>query len=304
MGDKRTEIVVIGAAIVDVLVYPVSAEVFQTGSCPAGDIRMSVGADALNEATILARLGKCVRLETVLGDDEAGSLLQKHIKEEGIEIPDDCVRKKLTTGINVVLVEEGGKRNFLTNPQGSLRSLTLSDIHLPFPKPAKIVCFASIFVFPRIKTEELCILFAQAKRQGKILCADMTKCKNNETIEEMAPAFAFLDYLFPNEEEAMLLTGKGTAPEAAEAILETGVKNVVIKCGAAGCLVKNREEEYQVLPQENVSCIDTTGAGDSFVAGFLYALLEGKNLRECAAFANECGGRAAACVGATEWLNA
>ena len=123
---------------------------------------------------------------------------------------DDCIQKDLATGINVVLVAEDGKRSFLTNARGSLRRLCLKDIPLPFPDPVKIVCFASIFVFPQIGARELQSIFAQAKSQNKIVCADMTKCKNRETLEEMAEAFSYIDYLLPNDEEAMLLTGKET----------------------------------------------------------------------------------------------
>lgn len=55
MQNYPEQIIVIGAAIIDILVRPADAEVFQTGSYPADDIRMSTGADALNEATVLAR---------------------------------------------------------------------------------------------------------------------------------------------------------------------------------------------------------------------------------------------------------
>ena len=64
---QDVEIVIIGAAIIDVLAQPVSREVFETGSYPAEDIHMTTGADALNEATILAGKGRSVQLETVIG---------------------------------------------------------------------------------------------------------------------------------------------------------------------------------------------------------------------------------------------
>ena len=299
---KEAEILIIGAAIIDVLVRPAGEEVFRTGSFPAEDICMSVGADALNEATVLARLGKTVRLVTVIGDDRAGEYLLAHCRREGILLMDDCIQKDLATGINVVLVAEDGKRSFLTNARGSLRRLCLKDIPLPFPDPVKIVCFASIFVFPKIGARELQSIFAQAKSQNKIVCADMTKCKNRETLEEMAEAFSYIDYLLPNDEEAMLLTGKETAALAAEAILETGVGNVVVKCGKSGCLVMNRKESYMVPAREGVMCVDTTGAGDSFAAGFIFALSKGCTLRECAEYGNECGAKAVSVMGAAQWL--
>lgn len=298
----KPEIIIIGAAIIDVLVRPASERVFQTGSYPAQDIRMSMGADALNEATILAKMGRKVHLETILGDDKAGRYILEHCRECGIEVEERCIKKELVTSINVVLIEEDGKRNFLTNARGSQRKLRLEDIRMPFPESANIICFASIFVFPYIGVEELEKIFAQAKKQKKIICADMTKCKNQETSQELAPALRYIDYLFPNDEEAMLFTRKDSVEEAAEELVKCGVKNVIIKCGSGGCLVKTQDECYMLPAKPGITCVDTTGAGDSFAAGFIYALSEGKTLRECAEYGNECGARAIGVVGATEWI--
>ena len=203
----------------------------------------------------------------------------------------------------MVLIDKAGERHFLTNPKGTLRSLTLGDIHMPFGEEAQIVCFASIFVFPEIGVKELEQIFRQAKSQGKIVCADMTKRKKNETVEEMAPALRYVDYLFPNEEEAMLLTGRDTAEEAAESLRGTGVKHVVIKCGRKGCYIRSKALSAWFPAVSGVECVDTTGAGDSFAAGFVYGLSEGKSLKECAEFANACGAEAVQSVGAAEWIH-
>lgn len=291
------EVVVIGAAIIDVLVRPASEAVFHTGSYPAEDITMSPGADAMNEASLLAGLGDSVKLETVIGKDRAGDYLLSCCREKGIELGKECVREGLKTGINVVLVEEDGNRSFLTNKNGSLRSLVLSDIQIPFCEEVKIICFASIFVFPRIGAEELKILFRQARSQGITVCADMTKCKHGETEKEYAEAFSYVDYLFANEAEAMLLTGAGTAEEAAGKLLEAGAGCVIIKCGAKGCYVRNPEKDFRRAAR-NVDCIDTIGAGDSFVAGFIHMLLQGETIETCAEFANECGAQAVQVMGA------
>ena len=298
---EELEIVIIGASILDVLAYPADEEVFRTGSSPAEDIRLSVGGDALNEATVLARLGMKVLLETVIGSGKAGKFILDHCRDCGILLPADCVREDFSTGINVVLVSHDGSRHFLTNPHGSLRRLTLQDIHMPFPQSTKIVCFASIFVFPEIGPKELEVIFRTAGEQGKIVCADMTKRKKNETVEELAEALSYVDYLIPNDEEAMLITGKNTVEEAAESLRRAGVKTVVVKCGSKGCYVCGREKSFWMPAEKNVKCIDTTGAGDSFVAGFLHALAQGRNVRECAEYGNKCGANAVSVAGATDW---
>ncbi len=296
------DIIIIGAGIIDILVRPVTEEVFSIGTWPAEDILMSTGGDAMNEALILAHLGVNVQLNTVTGTDRAGQFLTEICKSSGVDLPASCIRPDIITGINVVLVCPDGARNFLTNPKGSLRSLKLSDIPLPFPNSARIICFASIFVFPHFGTEELKILFSEAKKQEKIVCADMTRCKHQETQLDLAPALAYVDYLFPNDTEAMTLTRTDCVEDAAEKLLEAGVKNVVIKCGNKGCYIQNRKEAYRLPALPDVSCIDTTGAGDSFVAGFLYRLSKGFSLRECAEYGNVCGAKSVATVGATDWI--
>ena len=301
MHTFQPEIILIGAAIVDVLVRPADAEVFRTGSYPAEEICMSVGADALNEATILARRGRKIELQTVIGADTAGKLIRQHCRDNGIWVDASCIRKEQTTGINVVLVGEDGSRSFLTNPHGTLRSLALPDIRMPFAKSAEIVCFASIFVFPKLGAAEMAQIFAQVKAQGKVLCADMTKRKNRETAEDMAEALAYIDYLLPNDEEALLLTGEDSVEGAAERLKATGVGNVIIKCGKRGCYCRTETERFWVPAEEGVRCIDTTGAGDSFAAGFLDALADGRTLRECAAQGNRWGAQAVQHMGATEW---
>ena len=115
MKNDDPQIIIIGAAILDVLVRPAGAEVFRTGSSPAEEIRISVGGDALNEATVLSKLGKQVRLETIIGNDRAGRFVISYCEECGIELPGDCIRDGIDTGVNVVLVSEDGERHLQMN---------------------------------------------------------------------------------------------------------------------------------------------------------------------------------------------
>ena len=295
---------IIGAAIVDVLVSPADERVFEIGSCPAERIVMSYGGDALNEATVLKALGGDVRLRTVLGDDEAGRAVLRRMEQVGLDTAQTTVRNDFHTSVNVVLVKPDGQRCFLTDPGASQRKLRLEDIPLPLPADTGILCFASIFVFPQMKTAEMAEVFRAAKEQGITVCADMTKRKNGETTADVAQALRYIDYLFPNDAEAMLLTGKGSPEEAAADLLNAGVGTVVVKCGPKGCYIANREGSFWVAAEENVTVVDTTGAGDSFVGGFLYALSNDLPLHECARIANSCGAKAVQKIGATAWVDA
>ena len=93
-----------------------------------------------------------------------------------------------------------------------------------------------------------------------------------------------------------------TVEKAAERLWESGVKHVVVKSGKKGCYLRSAQESVWIPACKCEACVDTTGAGDSFVAGFIYALSEGKEFKICASYANQCGARAVEVIGATEWL--
>ena len=75
----------------------------------------------------------------------------------------------------------------------------------------------------------------------------------------------------------------------------------MIKCGSRGCYIRTRERKKHIEAVRDVKCIDTTGAGDSFTAGFLYGLSEQWEIEKCAEFANQCGANAVQVTGAVNW---
>ncbi len=285
MGEK-TEFIIIGAAIVDVSAWPVGEDVFLTGSVPAGHIAMHTGGDAMNEASVLAALGSSVRLVTKIGKDPAGEFIQKQCRRSGIDTSFFVEDSEVETGINIVLVDSAGERHFITAPDGSLRKLCPEDVCDQALLRGGYLCFASIFVSPAFGNRELAELFVRAKKNGLILCADMTKRKNGETLGDMAECLSLLDYLFSNYEEAKLLTGLEDPDEIADAILGCGVGCAVIKTGSGGCLVRTPSQRYRIPACPDAECLDTTGAGDTFAACFLYAHSQGMSLPDCGKFAN------------------
>ena len=77
---------------------------------------------------------------------------------------------------------------------------------------------------------------------------------------------------------------------------------MIVKCGARGCFVRNQEMARLFPAVQQAECVDTTGAGDSFAAGFLYGLSEGYGIAECAEYANQCGAKAISVMGASDWI--
>lgn len=264
------DVICIGAAIVDIPLQPVSKNIFDVDSYPLERIAMTTGGDAINEATIISRLGHRTALMSRVGKDAAGQFILDHCRKENIDIQSLKQDVSIDTSINVGLVTEDGERTFVTNRNGSLWKLNIDDVDFARFSQAKLLSLASIFNSPLLDGKALTEIFTQAKARQMIICADMIKPRLNETLDEIADCF-----------------------------LACGVKTVVIKTGKDGCFIKRGDMTMKVPAVAGITAIDTIGAGDNFASGFIAALLEGKNLRECARFANATAAISVLSVGAT-----
>ncbi len=294
------KISVFGPVNVDVTARPVDFGKLEIGSQPMEDIRIAYGGDALNEAVVLRRLGAAVELVSRVGQDESGDRLVRFLEKEGISGAGINRAADTPTSVNIVLVDPQGERYFLTDPNGSMRRIRRED-YLPFLAGAgDIICFPGMFVSREMNIPAMEAVFAEArKKPGRTLCADMTKAKNGEKLEDLRNILPMIDYIFPNEAEAELLTGEADARKSARMFTEAGAGCAVVKRGMRGCVIA-REGEILELPAYPVArAVDTTGAGDAFAAGFVYALSRGMPLADCGLFA--CA--AASCIVETAGAN-
>lgn len=298
--EKKLDVICIGAAIVDIPLQPVSRDIFDIESCPLQQISMTIGGDAINEATVMSRLGHKIGLMSMVGNDAVGNYIIEHCEKNGIDYKGIRVREGIDTSINIGLVTEDGERTFVTNRNGSLWKMTLDDVDLSRLSEAKILSLASIFNNPLLDNQALVSIFKEAKSNGLIICADMIKARLGETLEDIKEALSYVDYFFPNYEEACMMTGETELEKIADIFLDCGIKNVVIKTGKQGCYIKSQNKEILEVPaMKGIRAIDTIGAGDNFASGFITAVLEGKNLRECAEFANVTASISVQSIGAT-----
>lgn len=298
---NNCEIVIVGSAHTDLQVYPVGKGLQDVPSYPADEMQLLVGGDALNEATIITRMGHSVRLVSCIGDDMIGSLLIDHCEKNGIDTTYIKRDKTKVTAINIGLIAEDGERTFINNRSGSIWTFCPEDVNLDALEDtdAKFLSFASIFNNPLLDERIMVPLFEKAKGKGMTICADIVMSKNGETLENIRKALSYVDYFFPNYDEAKSVTGQDDLDDIADVLLGCGVKNVIIKIGKRGCFIKNAKESFIVPAYKDTHCLDTTGAGDNFASGFISGLLEGRDLRDCAKLANCTASVAVETIGTT-----
>lgn len=297
--NEKLDVICIGAAIVDIPLQPVSKNIFDTESYPLDKISMTIGGDAINEATIISRLGHKVALMSRIGKDAVGNFILEACKKDNIDVKSIHIDENVDTSINVGLVTDDGERTFVTNRNGSLWKTTIEDVDFDRFKDARLLSLASIFNNPLLDGAALVKIFQEAKRNELIICADMIKARLCETLEDIGEALSYVDYFFPNYDEACIITGKTEINEIADIFLGCGVKNIVIKTGKKGCFIKNNKQTLEIPACKNIKAIDTIGAGDNFASGFITGILDGKTLKECAEFANVTAAISVQSVGAT-----
>lgn len=119
----------------------------------------------------------------------------------------------------------------------------------------------------------------------RILLTDMTKPKKGEKLENLCGCLSYIDFFLANEDEAAMLTDCRDPFENANRIVSSGAGCAVIKRGKNGCIIRKQEETFEIPAYPGCKVVDTTGAGDSFAAGFLYGLSRGFSVQDCGRFA-------------------
>ncbi|MBR2533388.1 MAG: carbohydrate kinase family protein [Erysipelotrichaceae bacterium] len=287
---------VFGAACVDLLVQGVDKGEFFNGNYKADRIFTLYGGDAFNESMVLKRFGCDVKLITVLGNDENGRWIKNKLEKEDIGYNTDILRDDIFTYLSIVLIDREGERYFVGVNDGSIKKLKPADIVID--DDCRIACLASLFISPHLDIASLDKLFAGLKQKGVTVCCDCSTPKEIRTISKFT-FLKYVDYFFCNQKEAETLSRTRTMEDAASEIKEMGAGHVIVKCGSRGAYYDGR----YYAPARQCKVIDTTGAGDSFVAGFIKSLSENKPIEECISVANLFGGKACAFTGATAWLD-
>ena len=302
--NGKNRITVIGHAIMDILAGPVGPELFENNSVPVEEVRFSFGGNALNEAIVLNRLGCDVQLISKVGRDDAGNRILRMLESSGVSTDRVVVEDGLRTSVNLVLYDHAGERRFLTDPAASQRRLREQDLVPMMDDLADIVCFSCMFVSPPLDIPAMHRLFRIIKgKPGRVLAVDMTQAKHGETIEALKPLLPLIDYFLPNESELCRIGGDDER-SAVAALLENGVGCIVVKKGAAGCTVCRKDQCFDSAAFVPARVVDTTGAGDTFAAGFLYGLSSGLSLEQCAHLANAAASFCVESAGATNGVPA
>ncbi len=256
------------------------------------DARVVVGSSAGIFACGAARLGLRVAFAGLVGKDAFGDFMRGALAERGVDTSSVVVTDEVTTGVSVIL-SLVNDRAILTH-LGTIGALRLAHIDMGLVARARHLHLASYFLLAGLRPDVPALL-DQAHALGLTVSLDT----NYDPVETwdggLRAALARADVFLPNAVEATAITGMPD-PHAALAALAALTPTVAVKLGAEGAIARHGEETA-ASPSFPVRVADTTGAGDSFDAGFVYGWLQGWDLARCLRVACACGSLSTRAVG-------
>ena len=293
-----TDVVSLGILVADTMGKPIDHIPAEDRLALFEKMELHIGGCAANTGIALVRLGASVKVVGKTGADGFADFIVNTLRANGVDAENVVRDPSVSTAFTFAMISSAGKRRFL-HSMGANASFCLADIDLNTLDNAKILHVAGTYLMPRFDGADTAELLRQAKAKGLITSLDTAF---NDRIEDwqrvISPCLPHIDYFLPSIEEAEKITGQTDPKQMALALKQQCPGVVGIKLGEDGFLLRTDQVE-KVFPPYKVRVVDTSGAGDCFVAGFLRGVLEGWEAERCARFGNAVASHCIQAIGCT-----
>ena len=277
--SEPMNVITLGVHVVDVLVRPVEQIPEGQGGQLVEQIRVTPAGSAGGTAVTLAKLGARVRSAGAIGEDELGDVLLELLARFGVDTSLLVRRQDVQTSASVLPIRPDGSRPAF-HVVGANATYTSADA--PWDAIAQ-ADYLHVGAPEFMGGEEAAKILRFAREHRTVTSADLLAPGEQAAaiVDWVGPALDHVDYLLPNEEQVLGLTGRDDVIDGCRELLRRGVGCVAATCGADGAVVVSEESQDHV-PALATEVVDTTGCGDAFSAGFLRGLSLGRAHRECA----------------------
>lgn len=251
------------------------------------DFSLQLGGGLPATLINLGRLGIETKIATELGTDIFSNFAKEKFIENGVAPTNLYDGDKIPLNITSAIILPKD-RTFYSYGKGTIE-----------PDEKAMEAFYSI-----AKGSKICMMqlggflpvYKKLKEEGTILVLD-TGWDDEMSFEKYDEYLSVADYYTPNRKEALRITGTDNEKDAAYA-LKKYFDKVVVKVDADGCIGIDGDDYFFCPSIEEFKNVDSTGAGDAFLAGFMYGIFYDYSLKDCIEFGNITGGKAVTAVGA------
>jgi len=244
------------------------------------------GSSTGNCACAAASLGLKTAIFSRLGTDRFGDIVLGALKKYDIDLSFLDISEDYHTGVTVSLSNDVD-RAMITCFGDTIDCFDAEEIPIDRAN-ARHLHAGSFFLQPRVR-KGLAGVFEKARVMGMTTSLDAGWDEHGKWHDALDDVLLHTDFFFPNESEAEAITGESDPMRAAVQLAGLGC-NVVVKLGGSGSIYcPKHSADAQLYPAYKTRVVETTGAGDSFNAGFLYGYLNGMEIGDCMRMGNAVG---------------
>ena len=293
MTDRPFDVLVVGELNADLILRGDVTPAFGQVEQIVDDATLTVGSSSAIFACGAARLGLRVAFIGKAGDDEFGRFLLRELQQRGVDTRGVVIDPHLLTGLSVIL-SRPFDRAILTH-LGSIAALRFDEIDSSLLSQARHLHLGSYYLLDALRPD-VPRLFDEAKARGLTISIDTNYDPTEQWAGGLREALQRVDVFLPNETELLAITHEDSIEAGLDRLAE--IPTVAVKLGARGAAAR-RGLQIVYADSIPVKVVDTTGAGDSFDAGFIYAYLAGQDLAQALRFACACGSLSTRAAGGT-----
>ncbi len=269
----------------------------------AGEWRIGAGGDTLNTAVYLSRLGLNVAYLTALGPDPFSLTMRRAWGVEGVDTSLVLTDPDRLPGIYAIQNDQHGERvfHYWRENSAARRLFDLPGIGETLERASRATLLylsgITLSLYDRPGRDRLLALAGDIRANGGQVAFDPNyrargwgdPDRARAAFDAIAP---HVSIALPTHDDERQIHDDADALATADRWRRAGVPEVVVKLGSDGCLVLGPDQEAaeHIPPTGRLVATDTTGAGDSFNAGYLAARQRGRSCRDAAAFANRLAG--------------
>ncbi|NOZ24193.1 MAG: sugar kinase [Planctomycetes bacterium] len=293
-----SDVVCLGIFVADALGRPIDTIPEKARLQLFDRMELHTGGCAVNTGIAMAKLGTDVGVIGKVGDDGFGDFLIKELQSAGVDTRGVVRDKEASTSFTFIMIASDGERRFL-HTMGANATFCIDDVNMDIVKEAKLLHVAGSYLMSTFDGAQTAEVLRQAKEAGVTTSLDTAyNDRLDDWLGVIKPSFPYIDYFVPSIEEAERISGKKTPKDIAEFFRDNGCRNVGLKLGREGCYVRTGDVEVKV-PIYKVETIDSSGAGDCWIAGFLTGVINGWDVEKAAKFGNAAAAHCVQAIGCT-----
>jgi sugar/nucleoside kinase (ribokinase family) len=266
---------VVGTLVADLIIRPIRVWPGKGQNAHVDHIEMLPGGAVANTGMALARLGVPVSALAAVGGDNIGNVVKDSVGQWAARDGVNVIGSSRTT-TSVVVVSEDGDRCFLSAAGACDQfSLTAEEVEAEISLGSRALHVGYAMILPSLDGGPLAKVMRRATQLGALTSLDVTYF-DGRPWPDLLKLMPEIDLFCPSLVEACAITGKTNAADAATALVRAGVRKfVAVTDGPHGALIDVVGEGREFIPAHPVKVVDTTGAGDAFIAGVLAAWYRG-----------------------------